>query len=384
MRGSDLVRGLLDLSKLGRLQVVILMLNVLGPFLAINSEASFSDPLYLLLGFEFIVFAVLGILYTIAVENEYAFYSLIFMQLQLVGYVTASSAVGVMAKGNMWLRWGIVAWCWIALITFLVLQRAVRRRWGWHAWSLAGANVAHIELYRQYQMLSAAAVIDAFHAILFFTCQIFLRTDGWWEDALIGVLALMTVLATKPLQLSMRREKPVIVLVILIIYLLGFGGYVDFAVRNTVRLARGEVLPRRFVNAHTSPGEAIVIVAIEFSAVIVRIICVFAIANGTTIFGRGLSTFLPKESRQQHENTRYLIDPADHVNRASVFSVPTSSSAHQTPRAGYGGAERHHHHSRSSTGGLVLPASPHSHARFIDATNRTVSVAKPPSELLQQ
>lgn len=302
-----------SLSLLGRLQVFILMCNVIGTCAVLNVASAERkqrlDTTVFYFSLEFAFFTIIGVLFTITVENVYAFWALIFLQVQLGAFTTASALIGDLHQERPWLAWTVVSINWLSIIAFLALQRAVRKTWGWHAYHLVGGNPQNVALYDKYQQFCAALIADVFHAVFFATAEeVVIRSPFVWQHALVYSVVCLTVILAKALQISVRREHVVGLVFGFCFYALGLGMYLFFAISNTIEdnsrstnLDQSSGLP--------SAGQRQLVLAIEWCIVAVRIVTIWTIVRSTKVFGHGLSQFFP--GGQATNDHAYLITAED-------------------------------------------------------------------------
>jgi len=239
------MNGLRGLSTLGRVQLFILLLNVVITGTVINVTAArvngTVDVVVLAFGVEFLIFTLITIAYTIAVENRYAFYMLIVLQFEQVAFSTATCFVGVLRHETAWVRWALTVVNWIGVFAFLALQRVMRQAWGWHAYDYVGVKVEAVSAYHRYQQLAAMVFFHAFHVVFFVTTeQLVIVVRRWWEIALVVVVAAATILLARPLVLAVREAKRKFLWLICAFYVISFVVFVNFAILISVADARGE------------------------------------------------------------------------------------------------------------------------------------------------
>ena len=325
----DLRESFQQLSALGRLQVALLLTNVVlttvllnigasvvevdsvtptsAPPPAANNSANVStttaapqsaqteiDYTTLAVSLEFAVFSLFGILYTVSVESMFAFWGLVIVEVELAAFVTGAASIGVLK--SLWLKWVIVALNWTCIAAFLLLQLVVRKSWGWHAYKQVGGGVESIQLYRRYQMLCAAIVGDAFHTLFFITCEeIIIRNTSAEQHWLVYGFCIPAVLLTFPLVLSVRKGYRAVSALIYLQYLAGLGNFLFFTIVNTISVFDGdEDNLRKDAESHfNTENQQLLVMLAEWCIVVARIaflvlaLPVIASPNISSIFGKG-------------------------------------------------------------------------------------------------
>lgn len=328
---DGLAEGIQSLSTLGRVQCGILLFNVISTTVAINILTEGKDRLCLYIGIEFVAFTVIGLLYTLAIENPYAFSALILLQVELLAFVSASAFVGVIRDSPGLWEYFIVGSNWIFIIAFFILQQAVRKSWaGWHAYRLVGGSAENLRLYASYQRMYAAIVADLFHVAFFLTVEEgFLQQPSVFLHLLVIATFAASFLVALPFQQAMKRERLGAVAGLAVVYVLGYVVFfycgvvaiydLIYATKDTSR--SGQTI---------SYGERILVLGILTLTFFVRTGLFAAITGATRVFGRGLAIYFPGGYSTAEQ--KYLITHNDIVaavqenNRRRTASVGTPNT----------------------------------------------------------
>lgn len=361
LRRVDEVQDALSrLTTLGRFQAFLLLANLIGTFVVIyvvsaETRSEHPDSITICFGIEFIVLSMISFAYSVAVENLYAFFALIVLQVEFNAFGTSSAIVGVLQELSVVVRWVVVSCNWAALIVFLLLQRVVRQTWGWHQYQLVGSSVTAVEAYNYYQQFSSALILDAFHSIFFVTAERVVRREPSLFPAVASIIVpAWTLVSARPLQLVVRSEQRKWIGVFAATHVVGFAIYIYFAVTAIINIAnsQGDVADPHDLSA---TGERILLVASECCVVLVRLYFLFSVVRVMRSFRGTLTVMFPKraaleESTLGRRKTAYMIDAnsagmgADRNRQASVASTLARS-----PRYSMYDATKNH------SGNIVAP-----------------------------
>ncbi|CUM57961.1 membrane-associated protein, putative [Bodo saltans] len=329
----QLVRdAFVDLSFLGRVQVLLLLVNLIATFVIVYGVSSGEhrkvDVVSLYFGVEFIVVTAISIIYTVCVENIFAFYGLIVLQLEVVAFVTTSATIGVLTSISPAARWAIVALNWVSIVLFLILQRIVRRSWGWHAYRFAGSSASTVKAFHEYQQFAAVLLLDVFHAVFFLTAEEIIRTHNTIEERVATYTCVALTLAfARITQIVVRYERARIVWVMFVLNGIGVGVYVYFAILATQRAVSGQGRVIDDGENISATGERTLVAAVEWCAVLVRFGLMSSIARVASSFSGALPSLFPRRAAR----TPYLIDQATieaAERRIRVASVGPNSPRH--------------------------------------------------------
>jgi hypothetical protein len=237
--------ALRGLSTLGRLQIFILLFNLVATPTIISVVAAdvnhSVDWTALSFCIEFLLFTAITIGYSLSVENEFSFYSLVFLEVEAVCFITACALVGVLAQQSLWVRVLIILWNWLSLVAFLSLQRVLRQNWGWHAYQIAGTHLTALVEYKRYQQLAAAVFLDMYHMVFFVTAEeVLLNNRTWWQSAISLTVAVLTIGLSRPLIVMVRLGRSAQATAIFAVHLIVLGFYLYFAVLNSIADANGD------------------------------------------------------------------------------------------------------------------------------------------------
>jgi hypothetical protein len=333
---TQLVRdAFADLSVLGRIQVLLLLVNLIATFVIVygvsSGEHSKVDVVSLYFGIEFIVVTAVSIIYTVCVENIFAFYGLIVLQLEVLAFVTTSATIGVLSSISPAARWAIVTLNWVSIILFLILQRIVRRSWGWHAYRFAGSSASTVKAFHEYQQFAAVLLLDVFHAIFFLTAEEIVRTHNTIEERVATYTSVALTLAfARITQIVVRYERSRVVWVMFVLNGVGVGVYVYFAILATQRAVTGQGRVIDDGENISASGERTLVAAVEWCAVLVRFGLMSSIARVASSFSGALPSLFPRRTAR----TPYLIDQAAieaAERRGRVASVGPNSPRHLFP-----------------------------------------------------
>lgn len=323
-----------ELSCLGLVQVSLLLVNLIATFVIVygvsSTERRKVDVISLYFGVEFIVVTAISILYTVCVENIFAFYGLIVLQLEVVAFVTTSALVGVLTTLSAGARWAIVALNWASIVTFLVLQRIVRRSWGWHAYRFAGSSASAVRAFHEYQQFAALLLLDVFHAVFFLTAEEVIRTNNTTEEHVATYTSVvLTVFFARVTQILVRYERSRAVWAMFVLYGIGVGVYVYFAILATQRAVLGEGHVIDDGENISATGERTLVAAVEWCVVLVRFGLMSAIARVSSSFSGALPSLFPRRATR----TNYLIDRAtiEAAERNRAASAGPNSPRHTVP-----------------------------------------------------
>lgn len=349
-----------ELSILGRCQIGLLLANLVITFILVYIVASDAhkkmDTISLYFGLEFIIVSTWNIIYTVCVENTFAFYALIVLQVEVVTFVTASAFIGVLSSMAVWAKWVVVLMNWGSIITFLLLQRAVRRSWGWHAYRLAGVTATAVKAYSDYQQFAAVLLLDFFHAIFFITAEDVVRMEysiGRRIASYYGVIG--TVILARVLQVSVRYERRVVTYIVFICHTVGLGVYIFFAVLSaqSVVMQRGHV--RDDGDNISANGERTLVTAVEWCTVLVRLVLLSSVAKVLSNFNGVLPSLFPRRAVKQE----YLIDASEvEAARHRATSTATSPRAVRMFDANVRVATRANHTTSPRGAGGGIPYNP--------------------------
>ena len=287
--------ALRGLSSLGRLQIFILVFNLVMTPTCINVYAEDVnrklDWTTLAFSIEFFIFTVITIGYSLSVENEFSFYSLVFLETEAVCFITAGALFGVLSAQDPWVRALIIVWNWLSLVAFLSLQRVLRQNWGWHAYQVAGTNQKNIVEYKRYQQLAAAVFMDMYHMVFFVTAEeVLVKGRTWWQTMLSFIVGILTIVLSRPLILAVRRGRSDWASGIFIVHVVLLGFYLYFAILNSVADADGDYEVTDDGGNLPRSTQRHLVVSVEWLCVVVR--CFF-LATMLRVGAFGNSSALP-------------------------------------------------------------------------------------------
>lgn len=305
---SLLADAVSELSLLGRTQVALLMANLIATFVVVyivsSQQHSHMDFISLSFGLEFIILTLVMIVYTVCVENTFAFYGLIFLEVEVAAFVTTSAVVGVLTMLEETARWGVVAMNWASIILFLLLQRIVRRSWGWHALHLAGTRAEAVRAYQDYQQFAAVLLLDVFHSVFFVTAEEVVKVHNSTVETTVTFATFVgNIVFARMLQMAVRYERKGTTKVLFALFVVSLTVHCYFAILGTQRaiLGTGQVADGDGIS---SAGERILVACVEWCAILVRCTLLYTIVCVHNSFPGALLQMFPRRTIK----TQYIID----------------------------------------------------------------------------
>ena len=266
-----------SLPRVSQAQIALLLFNGFLCATSINILAwnhyGKLDALSFAYGIELLIFSIVSIGYSLSAENDYAFYSLLVLQVEWLVVVTGATLVGVLTEEPLWVRLTLLLWNWMTFAAFLALQRWFRESWGWRTYQVAGTNPDRIVEYKRYQQLAATVFMDMYHMAFFITAEaILVQGRSWWQTMLMAFAGAATLFLARPLIVAVRLGYANWGYAVFVAHAVGFCGLAYLAIDSTVRDLEGMYQSSR-MGANWGPtAQWHFVVAVEWLAVAARLL----------------------------------------------------------------------------------------------------------------